>query len=101
MRTNPLDDIRDDALAALGLPEVAYADNSKGIYCAGAKVIAIKRGENGFYPIYTQLTADQLNESAGVSSAQREAMITGSMFGWETKGADPKSYEKLSKEQQS
>lgn len=86
---NPTDQARDAALAERGLPPIAYADNSKRIYGCDAQIIAIKRGEAGFYPIYSSLSADELNTAEGVDEAQREAMLAGSMFGWHLKGADP------------
>ena len=92
---NPIDLERDAALAEQGLPAIAYADNSKGIYGSESKVIAVKRGETGFYPIQSMLCADELNAAEGVSEAQREAMLTGSMFGWHLKGADPKFQQML------
>ncbi len=92
---NPIDKARDQALVARGLPPIAYADNTKGIYGSEARVIAIKRGESGFYPIQSRLTADQLNDAEGVTPAQREAMLSGSMFGWHLKGADPEFHQQL------
>lgn len=86
---NPADKAADDALEARGLPPIAYVDNQSGIYGAEAKIIAIKRGGMGFYPIHSRLSADQLNELEGVTVAQREAMLAGSMFGWHLKAADP------------
>ena len=61
MHLNPIDLARDDALSERGLPPIAYADNPKGVY-GTSPVIAVKRGEPGYYPIHTRLTAD------GVSS---------------------------------
>jgi hypothetical protein len=60
-------------------------------------VIAVLRGETGYYPIYTDLTADELNEGeaiekgleGGITKAQVRAMYNGSLFGWGTPGADP------------
>ena len=57
--------------------------------------IGTTRGEPGYYPIHTRLTADELNAAEGVTSAQREAMLTGSMFGWHLQGANPKFHEQL------
>lgn len=71
------------------LPERAYIDNSHDKSPGAAPVIAVKRGERGFWPIFTQQTADELNEAEGVTPAQREAMHIGSMFGWDAPGADP------------
>lgn len=77
------------------LPAMCYADNT--LHCQGPggppPVIGIKRGESGYYPIYTTKKADDLNRSLGVTKAQRDAMLAGSMFGWDTKGADPATWE--------
>lgn len=80
------------------LPEVAYADNPKGggqrrYGNTDAPAIAIKRGEAGFHPIYTRSSADELNENDGVTPAQREAMLIGSLMGWAVPGADPDYWE--------
>ncbi len=90
MYVNPLDQARDVALAARGLPEIAFFDNSKGVY-GRSPIVAVKRGENCYYDITTQLTAAQLNAQHGVSPAQAQAMLMGSMFGWTCKAADPNS----------
>ena len=37
--------------------------------------------------------ADYNNERLGVTPAQEKAMKTGSMFGWDVSGANPKVYE--------
>jgi len=97
MHINPIDQARDDALAQRGLPPIAYADNSDRRYDSAAPVIALKRGEPGYYPVHGRLTAEELNALEGVTPAQREAMLTGSMFGWHLKGADPKFHEELAK----
>lgn len=71
------------------LPELAFVDNSWDKSPGAPPVIGIKRGEDGFYPVFTTATADELNASYGVTPAQREAMHNGSMFGWDVPGADP------------
>lgn len=83
--------VADNELKERGLPELAYVDNTDCRYHKDAQVIGIKRGEMGFHPIYVRATADELNAGEGVTPEQREAMLWGSMFGWETPGADPKS----------
>jgi len=83
--------VQDEVLIARGLPAVAYVCNGSKRYHPDAQVIAVRRGETGFYPIYTQASADSLNESEGVTGEQREAMLWGSMFGWDTPGANPNS----------
>ena len=95
MHINPIEQARDDVLAARGLPPIAYADNRQRIYDSDAPVIALKRGEPGYYPIHTPLSADALNQAEGVTPAQREAMLMGSMFGWHLKGADPAFHAEL------
>jgi len=73
------------------LPPVSFSANT--IHCSGPygvpPVICIHRGEMGYTPIYTKATADELNAARGVTEAQAEAMLMGSMFGWDTPGADP------------
>lgn len=78
----------DQILADRGLPEVAFIDNNDKSHGA-SPVIGVRRGESGYYPIFTPLTADQMNAEHGVTPAQREAMYNGSLFGWDVPGADP------------
>ena len=81
------------------LPEQCY------IYVQTVNKIGIvKKGESGYYKtdllecneIKSHTKAkefvDELNEQLGVTPAQREAMMAGSMFGWHTPAANPKSY---------
>ena len=81
--------VSEEELIGRGLPEVAWVSNAGKRFHPEAQVIAIKRGESGFYPIYTGATADSLNEGEGITPVMREAMLWGSMFGWDTPGADP------------
>lgn len=82
------------------LPEQCY------IYVPTENRIGIvKKGESGYYKtdilecnkIKTHDEAktfvDELNSKLGVTSAQRAAMMAGSMFGWHTLAADPKNYD--------
>ena len=60
-------------------------------------LICIKRGESGYYRSdwstssreQNEELANYNNERLGISSAQRRAMETGSMYGWQVPGADP------------
>ena len=81
---------RDQALADRGLPELAFIDNSRDKSKGAPPVIGIRRGETGYYPVFTPLSADELNARDGVTPAQRVAMHNGSLFGWEAPGADPR-----------
>lgn len=79
------------------LPEQCYVfvqtENCVGI---------VKKGESGFYrtdiqggkPSETNALVNEMNEQLGLSKGQAEAMKAGSMFGWDTPAADPKSYDK-------
>jgi hypothetical protein len=71
------------------------------------ELIIIQAGEKGYYKtnqawpkeeiklrnITMDQFADELNKSEGVTKAQREAMETGSMWGWHVPGADPDLYD--------
>lgn len=53
-----------------------------------APVVAVKFGERGYYPIYTKLTAEELNASrAQYTPEELESAVIGSMFGWTVPGA--------------
>ena len=78
------------------LPEHCY------VYLPTTQEIAIvKKGESGYYrsdlsPVYGENCkefVDELNRQGGVSKAQAEAMIAGSMFGWACPAADPANYD--------
>jgi len=55
------------------------------------QTIAINRGETGYYPVLTSHTPEQLNAALPQppTTEQIEAMLAGSMFGWEQPIADP------------
>jgi hypothetical protein len=50
--------------------------------------ILIRRGERGYFPA-PGIDVDAFNARHGVTEAQREAMLAGSMFGFDCPGADP------------
>jgi len=77
------------------LPNVCFSYlESTGEY------IQIGKGEKGYTPVRFTFTAktpraavDRMNHDIGVTRAQEEAMVVGSMFGWHVPGADPKNYD--------
>lgn len=79
------------------LPEVCYS-----ILPSTGDVIIIKHGESGYYrceystedKAFNREFANDRNANIGVSKAQVEAMLAGSMYGWDVPAADPKSYDK-------
>ncbi len=64
------------------------------------QLIIIKNGENGYYPSEwdtgsrekNREIASDHNEQRGISDIQESAMLAGSMFGWNTPGANPQWY---------
>jgi len=73
------------------LPPACFASLPGG----DGETIAIKRGEYG-YSICAGKggpSADHLNRAIGVTPAQREAMLAGSMFGFDTPAAHASSYD--------
>lgn len=73
-----------------GLPEVCY-----GTLLSNGDTVKIKKGEMGYYRVPDELRTmhpDILNESIGVTKAQAEAMMAGSMFGWDVPGANPEMW---------
>lgn len=66
------------------------------------EVIRIERGEMGYSPVSTannaadaQQQAHQRNALTSVSEIEAEAMLNGSLFGWDTPGADPDHLERV------
>lgn len=78
------------------LPEVCFS-----ILPSTGDVIIIKHGESGYYrceystedKAFNREFANDRNANLGVSKAQVEAMLAGSMYGWDVPAADSKSYD--------
>ena len=78
------------------LPEVCFS-----ILPSTGDVIIIKHGESGYYrceystedKAFNREFANDRNANLGVSKAQVEAMLAGSMYGWDVPATDPKSYD--------
>ncbi len=58
--------------------------------------VLIRRGEDGYRPWHAY-DPDHFNQTLKVTPAQREAMIAGSMFGWDCPGANPENYDENGK----
>lgn len=80
---------RDSALEMRGLPRIAFLDNSHDRKPGAPRVLAVRRGELGCYPIWSRHSAAELNRLFRVSSPQSLAMYFGSLLGWDVPGADP------------
>lgn len=82
------------------LPETCYC-----ILPGYGQLIQVQNGQQGYYPVrlfgehvfgQAAITAmNRLNASLGVDWKIREAMQTGSMFGWDVPGVNPSAYEGL------
>lgn len=76
------------------LPERCHA-----ILLSSGALIEIRRGEHGYYPLRRDgmlirgeeaiAIRDEMNAAESVTVSVRMAMEHGSMFGWDTPGADP------------
>jgi hypothetical protein len=62
-------------------------------------LIGIKRGVRGYFQMYdgmvkgepARIVADRMNKALHVTLQQREAMLVGSMMGWNCPAANPSS----------
>lgn len=72
--------------AAGGLPEICYV-----LHPTSGETVAILHGEDGYRTLDTLCSPECLNAklSPPPTEAQINAMKHGSMFGWDTPGADP------------
>ncbi len=80
-----------------GLPDLCWS-----VLPGEGKLILIVKGEKGYRlsdwdtgdPLKNREIADYNNRKRGITPAQEEAMVVGSMAGWSSPGADPKVYQK-------
>jgi hypothetical protein len=58
------------------------------------ETVLIVRGGQGYHPVSSPFPAAQLNDTLPrpPTAAEIEAMMAGSMFGWDVPGADPARY---------
>lgn len=68
------------------LPEFCFAE-------AHGETVMIKRGMTGYFVTGYKETPAELNAKLGITAAQYEAMVVGSMFGWHVPAADPNKYD--------
>jgi hypothetical protein len=88
------------------LPELAGShDMPQGCYSilpSTGEIILIRHGEIGYSPIAYQtgsresnrLFVNEKNSEIGIGREQEEAMLAGSLFGWDTPAAKPWKYDK-------
>lgn len=86
---------KDTGDTAPGLPAVAAVE----LLADPLAVAMVRRGHSGYWLIHRASDAgtaaairEAINNAAGVTLPQREAMAAGSMFGWSCPAADPASY---------
>lgn len=77
--------VRCDVLATLQkLPPVCLTRSK-----VSRAVIAIRRGELGYYLVDAQLSPEEFNRRLGITPEQVAAMENGAVDGWEVPEADP------------
>lgn len=77
------------------LPKVCHS-----VLPSSGELIILRRGEPGYYAVTdsgtdrerNQKTADRNNGDRQITRGQAAAMLHGSLFGWDTPGADPANY---------
>ena len=80
--------IRRDMIEVLkDLPELCYSRRMTDGY-----PIILKRGVIGYWTASPMLKPEERNEDLGVNVAVEQAMITGSIAGFDCPGADPLNY---------
>ena len=78
------------------LPEQCYA-----VHAETGEIIIVKKGETGFYKTdfptkgitESREFVEEYNQKLGVTKAQAAAMYWGSLYGFNTSGADPRHYD--------
>ena len=88
-------DERHTISTAAGLPVVAAVE----LLADPLAVAMVRRGHRGYWLITrcddqgaAAAMREAINNAAGVTIPQREAMTAGSMFGWHCPAADPRNY---------
>lgn len=58
---------------------------------ATGELVVIKRGESGYRPVANpaNISLEKLNVALGVDEVEMDAMLAGSMFGWDCPAANP------------
>lgn len=72
------------------LPDKCYVTHR-----VSGETVLVKYGVVGYFRLEESLRnipASELNKELGISRSVEEAMFTGSMFGWDVPGVDPKKY---------
>ena len=96
-----IDDEVQDVSARTGKPPLLPA-LCLSVEPSSGDLINIKRGVSGYYGsdwnrpgerAHNRRTADVMNERWGVTKAQEQAMLAGSIFGWEAPAANPHHYD--------
>lgn len=81
--------VSNQELAARGLPTRCFVEHP-----STKELVLVFRGVKGYYKTdLSEMDKRLMNDLMGITPVQAEAMLVGSLMGWDVPAADPRTYE--------